>query len=307
LNDDTYSRKINSAVCDLCGKREVDFILATTRLDGPLVRCRNCDLYFAVIPEKEMTADKSVAESDVVKAAMARLAVRAKELELVEPQVERNEQPWRELMARERLDDLKRFICGGRLLEIGCATGEFLAAAQSSFDVFGVEADAENSRLAAGRGLRYFNGALRDARFPEEHFDVAAIYHVIEHFPSPIAEMRELHRVIKPGGWLAIETPNIANMWYRLLGARWRQFIPDHLYFFSPQTMARLCRETGFEIRELRNAGKAMSVRLLVSRLGRYHRPTARLIGSVSRTLNFDDHTLRLNFGDVMRLYAQRK
>jgi hypothetical protein len=92
-----------------------------------------------------------------------------------------------------------------------------------------------------------------------------------------------------------------------LLGARWRQLIPDHLFFFTPQTITRLCEESGFEVRELRSAGKAMSVRLFINRLGRYHRPTASLLETISERLSLSDRTLRLNLGDVMRLYAKRK
>ncbi len=305
--------------CDLCGATDAEFVLSTNRLDGPLVRCRNCQLVYVVVgsrDRKEAAWDNlgncPTIASEQVAAEMVRLSERAKELALVEPHVEQSEQPWRELMARERLGDLKRFVGGGRLLEIGCSTGEMLLAAKDSFDTFGVEADAISSRTARERGVQCFNGALADAQIAGEKladasFDVAALYHVIEHFPSPRAELTELHRVLKPGGWLAIETPNIANVWFRLLGARWRQFIPDHIFFFTPQTIRRLCEETGFEIVELRNAGKAMSARLLISRIGRYHQPTARALSAISRQFNFDDRTIRLNFGDVMRLYARRK
>ncbi|HEY7183197.1 MAG TPA: class I SAM-dependent methyltransferase [Blastocatellia bacterium] len=237
---------------------------------------------------------------------MARLAERAAELELISPEVEAGERPWRELTARERLDDLKRFGAEGRFLEIGCSTGEMLEAASSSFTVMGVEADERTSRAAAMRGLDVFNGSLRDARFPEGHFDVAAMYHVIEHVPSPRRELLELRRIIKPGGWLVLETPNIATVWYRLLGGRWRQFIPDHIFFFSPRTITRLCESGGFEVRELRGVGKAMSLRLFINRLGRYHRPSANLLEAASDRLNLSDLTIRLNLGDVMRLYARR-
>ncbi len=265
--------------------------------------CQSCGLFFVGI-------NSSVREqiaSEQVTAEMVRLAERARDLALVEPRVEQSEQPWRELMARERLDDLTRFVSGGRLLEIGCSTGEMLAAASDSFDVFGVEADAASSRVVAQRNLPCFNGALADAQLADNSFDAAALYHVIEHFPSPRAEMVELHRILKPGGWLAIETPNIANLWFRWLGAGWRQFIPDHIFFFTPQTVTKLCEETGFEIVELRNVGKLMSLRLFISRVGRYHSPTARLLSVISRKLKLDDRTIRLNFGDVMRLYARKK
>jgi SAM-dependent methyltransferase len=288
--------------CDLCGAADsADFVLTTPRLDGPLVRCRDCGLFYVVFAETtEVHTTPSVVEE------MARLAERASELELIDLEVESSERPWRELTARERLGDLKRFGAGGRFLEIGCSTGELLDAAKSSFTVTGVEADERTSRAARMRGLDVFNGPLGDARFPEGHFDVAAMYHVIEHVPSPRRELSELRRIIKPGGWLILETPDISTVWYRLLGARWRQFIPDHIFFFTPRTITRLCEGGGFEVHELRSVGKAMSLRLFINRLGRYQRRPAKLLEAVSDRLNLSDITIRLKLGDVMRLYARR-
>jgi SAM-dependent methyltransferase len=309
--------------CDLCGSTESVLVLTTPRLDGPLVRCRECGLFYVVLPENDdvgrtlfcpqpgqnkvcPTFSDRRGGSRQVSSEMVRLAERARELALIDPEVEAGERPWRELTARERLDDLKRFITKGRFLEIGCSTGEMLAAAGSSFIAMGVEADEKTSRLARAQGLDVFSGTLSAARFPDRHFDAAAMYHVIEHVPSPREELRELRRIIKPGGWLVLETPNIATAWYRLLGARWRQIIPDHIFFFTPRTITRLCESSGFETRELRSVGKAMSVRLFINRLSRYHRPAANLLEAVSNRLNLSDLTIRLKLGDVMRLYARR-
>jgi SAM-dependent methyltransferase len=302
-----------SQICDLCGASESEFVLATPRLDGPLVRCRRCQLYYVVKPASPAKANgnHSAALNGSLNAAaaveMKRLGERARELALVEPQIEASEQPWRELMALERLFDLRRFVGGGRLLELGCATGELLLAARSTFEVTGVEADANTSAVARARGLECLNGTLADAQFPAEHFDVAALYHVIEHLPSPQATLAELRRIVKPGGWLALEAPNIATPWFHLLGARWRQFIPDHIFFFTPQTLTRLCEEQGFAVRECRSAGKAMSVRLFLNRLSRFNRPLATAFASLCHPLGLEERTLRLKLGDVMRLYAQRR
>src|SRR5262249_13831423 len=83
--------------CDLCGAAEsADLVLTTPRLDGPLVRCRDCGLFYVAFAEnKEVRARPSVVNE------MARLAERASELELVDPEVEAGERPWRELTARE--------------------------------------------------------------------------------------------------------------------------------------------------------------------------------------------------------------
>ena len=299
LQDSTF----DSIPCDLCSAIAPEFILASRRLDGPLVRCRTCLLYYVI---SNCAPAQAAAPRDAA-AEMSRLAGRARELELVEPQVEERERPWRELAARERVADLRRFVAEGRLLEVGCSTGELLIAAGETFAATGIEADGASSLVSLGRGLDCVSGTLADAEFMADRFDVAVLYHTIEHLPSPRSTLLELRRVVRPGGWLVLETPNIATFWYRVLGPRWRQFIPDHRFFFTPQTIRRLCDETGFEIRELRSAGKAMSVRLFLSRIGRYHRPLGKALARFSQILAIEDSTLRLNLGDVMRVYAVKR
>ncbi len=300
--------------CDLCGDRNAQLILVSHRLDGPLMRCQTCLLYFVAYPSDPETTDvaprtngpEGLSGGSAV-LEMERLAQRALELELVEPAVEESERPWRELAARERIGDLSRFIGGGRLLELGSSTGELLEVARERFETIGVEADLACSRVARERGLVCLNGTLAEAHFAADCFDVAVLYHTIEHLPSPQKTLLELHRIIRPGGWLVLETPNIGTMWFRLLGARWRQLIPDHRYFFTPQTLVRLCGQGGFEIREMRSVGKAMSFRLFASRVSRYHRTLGRVLLGIGRSAGIEDRTLRLRLGDVVRLYAVRK
>ena len=291
-------------------------MLTTPRLDGPLVRCRQCQLYFVVKPETTPSGPQVVPTTHQqttgtlnaeVAVEMARLAQRARELALVEPDVEAHEQPWRALTAQERLADLRRFITQGRLLEIGCSTGELLAAARPAFETIGIEADAQTSAIARARGVECLTGTLFDAHLPAEHFDAAVLYHVIEHLPSPVASVRELQRLVKPDGWLVLEAPNIETLWFRLLGPRWRQFIPDHLFFFTPATLTRLCEEHGFAVRELRSVGKTMSLRLFLSRLSRFNRPLASATTRLAQLIQAEERTLHLKLGDVMRVYAQRR
>ena len=309
--------------CDLCGSTHAKFILTTPRLDGPLVRCESCGLFYIVTPEApeihksaspvtaaEATA-RALTESEQTAGEMRRLATRARELSLVEPEVEEREGKWRDVTSAERLADLLRVTTGtaqgGRLLEIGSSTGEFLVAAKSSFNVMGIEADRASCAVAQARRLDCFNGTLFDAQLAASHFDVVTLYHVIEHFPNPQQILREIHRILCPKGWVVIETPNIANIWYKLLGARWRQFIPDHRFFFTPETIRRSCQDNGFEVVAIDSVRKAMSVRLFLSRLGRYHKPTSQWLAQWSERLHVSGCTLQLNLGDVMRVYARRK
>lgn len=295
----------------------------THRLDGPLVCCENCGLFYIVpceTPQKTAaltgsngiaTTPATVTESEQMADEMIRLASRARELSLVEPDVEEREGKWRNLTSDERLEDLlqttKGMINSGRLLEIGSSTGEFLNAAQSLFKVVGVEADRASCAVAQARGFHCFNGTLFDAQFSNSDFDLVALYHVIEHFPSPQRVLKEIHRILRPQGWVVIETPNIANVWYKLLGARWRQFIPDHRFFFTPTTIRRICQENGFEVVSINSVRKAMSARLFISRLGRYHQPMSRQLSRWAERLHLNERTIQMNLGDVMRIYAKRK
>ncbi len=278
-------------------------MLSTPRLDGDLFRCEHCGLYFVILPQAEKPEEKSI------NLEMERLASRALELNLVEPHVEESEQKWREITAHERFDELQKItsLKSGSLLEIGSSTGEFLMVANSSFQTSGIEADFNSCAVAKSRHLDCFNGSLFEANLPAEKFDCLALYHVIEHVPSPTKLLAEIHRILKPEGWLIIETPNIANVWYKILGRRWRQFIPDHLFFFTPETLTKSFTDNGFEIINLNSAGKAMSVRLFISRLGRYHQPTAQMLARMSDFFGLSDLTLRLKLGDVMRVYVRRK
>lgn len=301
-------------ICDLCGSTESENILSSKKLDGPLVKCCKCDLIYVKLEQRLISDSKAVVDE------MDRLADRAAELQLVEPEVESSESPWREVTAKERMDDILRIYNGRvyngrsdsggddkRLLEIGSSTGEMLAAAASYFDATGIEADRRTSRKAQAKGLNCINGTLKGAAFPDKTFDVVALYHVIEHFHSPRCEIVEMQRILKSDGLLCVEAPNIATIWYRILKSRWRQFIPDHIFFFTPDTITELLKSNGFEIIEIRSVGKSMSLRLFLDRLRRFNKYLGGALIKVSDALHLNDISIRLNLGDVMRVYARKK
>ncbi len=211
------------------------------------------------------------------------------------------------MVSRERLQDVLRFKPAGRLLEIGCAEGEFLSVASSEgFQSIGLETDPGSTEAGRSRGLDVQTGSLSDAGFLPAQFDVVVMYHVIEHLDSPRRTLMEISRVLRPGGLLALETPNVDTFWFRLLGERWRQLIPDHYFFFSPETIARLLDQCGFRVLEIHRVGKSMSLRLFLDRLRRMNRPVGQAAMAVARMTRIENFTVRMNLGDVMRVHARR-
>jgi len=136
----------------------------------------------------------------------------------------------------------------GLLLDVGCGGGSLLKGLHElGWEGEGVDFDAKAVRNARSKGLRVHLGSLAEQQFATNTFDAVTMSHLIEHVSDPVALLRECHRVLKPGAWLVIVTPN-ANSWgHRLYGANWRGLEPPrHLHIFAPRPLANLLRETGF-------------------------------------------------------------
>jgi SAM-dependent methyltransferase len=141
---------------------------------------------------------------------------------------------------------------GGRLLDVGCATGVFLNGMRRTgkWEVFGVEPNASAADYARRRfGIEVHTGMLREAGYPDEHFDVVSLWHVIEHVLEPVADLREVRRILKPNGLLVLTTPNLDSFDARLFGRFWAGLeTPRHLFVFSLSTLTRLLSGLGFEL-----------------------------------------------------------
>jgi SAM-dependent methyltransferase len=143
-------------------------------------------------------------------------------------------------------------LTGGRILDVGCGSGFFLRALTSDlWDRFGVEIGKGAAR-AANRALgegRVFNGTLIESACENAYFDVVSFWSALEHTNEPRSHLNEARRIIKTGGTLIVQVPNAASYQARAFGGNWFALdAPRHRYHFTPQTLARLLRETGFDI-----------------------------------------------------------
>ncbi|MCB9139541.1 MAG: class I SAM-dependent methyltransferase [Caldilineaceae bacterium] len=139
----------------------------------------------------------------------------------------------------------------GRLLDIGCAAGTFmLGMAQNGWETVGVELSQNVAALARSRhGLNVYTGTLEQARFEDESFDAVTMWDVLEHVHDPAATLREIRRILRPGGLLLVRVPNLASWDARLFGEYWAGLdAPRHLYVFTPGTLSRLMGRAGFQV-----------------------------------------------------------
>ncbi len=104
----------------------------------------------------------------------------------------------------------------GRYLDIGCGTGGVVRVARErGWDAVGQEISSWAAGEARKGGIPVVEGDLRAIRFPSGHFDAVSMFDVLEHLPSPREVLGEVERIIKPGGVLVIETPNIDGFFAR--------------------------------------------------------------------------------------------
>jgi 2-polyprenyl-3-methyl-5-hydroxy-6-metoxy-1,4-benzoquinol methylase len=134
-----------------------------------------------------------------------------------------------------------------KVLDIGCATGVMLSFLRDrGWQTTGVEISPSAEYARNERGLNVHRQTLNDCNFPPESFDLVLASHVVEHLNDPRALFAEVFRIMRPGAYLILITPNIAGFQARLLGSRWRSAIFDHLYLFSKRTITAMLRKQGF-------------------------------------------------------------
>jgi 2-polyprenyl-3-methyl-5-hydroxy-6-metoxy-1,4-benzoquinol methylase len=137
----------------------------------------------------------------------------------------------------------------GRLLDVGCGSGEWLLAMrQRGWAVEGFDFDESAVKVAGQKGLKVQCGSLEEQNYPDNNFDAVTLNHVIEHVPDPVRTLGECARILKPGGKLVLFTPNSASLGHRLFRKNWRGLEPPrHLHVFSMESMHRAFALAGFQ------------------------------------------------------------
>jgi 2-polyprenyl-3-methyl-5-hydroxy-6-metoxy-1,4-benzoquinol methylase len=169
------------------------------------------------------------------------------------------------------LAQLERFVPPGRLLDVGAGPGLLLAAARArGWEPRGLDLNPWAAAWAREElGVEVDLGTLEAAGYEPSSFEAGTMMDLIEHVAEPAALLDEAARVIRPGGVLAVLTPDAGSFTTRALGRRWPevQRAGEHLTLFSVAGLSALLTRHSFEPLGWHSIGKRSSLATLAADL----------------------------------------
>lgn len=282
--------------CRLCGATDWALVYPARRAGGTdareiyrctatwygphpdIVRCRQCGLLFANPQEDPARRDSSYEE-------------------VQDPQYV-EEEAGRVATFAEHLEAIEAVTRPARLLEVGCYTGVFLTLSRErGWQATGIEPSRWAAEVARRRaGVEVWPGTIRDVgpKLPSGLFDVVTLWDVIEHLADPLSDLREIQRLLAPGGMVFLSTFDMDSLAARVMGRRYPFLMDMHLTYFTRRTLEGLLGKAGFRDVRFRRYGKRLSVRYLIDRCSA-GRPGLRRIGqAVARGVGLDGLLLRV-------------
>ena len=241
--------------CPLCGSSSSQsYALYYTHLFDDdvipmnLVQCVECDLIF-VSPRPGGDEIQTLYESDRFTADQNKGTVGRGVLPTVND-IHFRDKAW-------KVEKLEELVGGGRLLDIGCGFGAMMKVAEDrgKWQAFGIDpspAVVEFAREALGVNAQC--KSVFEMDFPPSSFDAVSMDNVLEHIDRPVECMRAVSRVLRPGGVVFIDVPNIRGLSSRL----WRFYLKvfpreghpntyGHIYFYTRKSISILLRKVGLE------------------------------------------------------------
>jgi 2-polyprenyl-3-methyl-5-hydroxy-6-metoxy-1,4-benzoquinol methylase len=151
--------------------------------------------------------------------------------------------------AKSQVRLIQKYASGTNLLDIGCAQGFFLfSASKAGYTTRGIEISQDAAAYAIKEfGLDVEAKPFEELRFPESSFDVVTLWQVLEHVPYPLTVLKEVYRILKPGGLVVASTPNIESIPAKILRKKWWDIKRLHINQFTTKTLADILHNAGFK------------------------------------------------------------
>jgi 2-polyprenyl-3-methyl-5-hydroxy-6-metoxy-1,4-benzoquinol methylase len=263
---------------------------ATYGMHATIVKCNRCGLVYANPRFDAQMIDDEYARVD-------------------DPQYI-EEREGRVLTFRRNLLPLEALVAAPgprRLLDVGCHIGVMLEIAQErGWQATGIEPSEWAAARARERGLNVINATLSHAHLPPDSFDAVTLWDVVEHLTDPASDLTQVHRVLKPGGVVALHTIDIESPLARIMGARWPWLMEMHLIYYSPKTLGRQLEQIGFKVEKIIYQGRYLRLGYFITRVEPYSHSLASAMNWCADRLHLCDLAIPINFGDLFTIFARK-
>jgi SAM-dependent methyltransferase len=292
--NDGYTRE--DVPCIICGVKDEEFQFNTPER---LVKCRRCGLFYNN-PRLDLEGRKKIYSKEyfVIDHDDPGTDFKAYSNYIAE-------EPLIIKSVTRRIKKLESFTRSkGRMLDVGCAAGFSLIAAQRrGWKAEGIEFSSFCVDYAHSRGLAVHHGTLYDFPGEKTSLDAITMWDYLEHSPNPLNDLIICHSLLKPGGVVMLSIPNVDSWSYRLLKQNWIGFKNiDHLYFFSRNSLAKLASVAGFTLESSFYHGRDVALSFFLARMQYYtkFKPLLRAIDKIANTPSIKRISFYMNPYDIL-------
>lgn len=230
--------------CIICGNTSFKTFLSCkdhflTKQKFNIQKCENCGFLFTNPRPYEKDLDNYYKSEEYISHSNKKKGLINSIYQLV-----------RKYTLRKKYQLITKYIRKGKILDIGCATGEFLNVFKNNkWDVYGVEPN-ENARKLAVKNHNLEIGSEAELNeLKPGSFDVITMWHVLEHVTSLNERIKEIKRLLKPHGLVFVAVPNCNSYDAKIYKEYWAAYdVPRHLYHFTRESMKNLLSINNFEL-----------------------------------------------------------
>ena len=203
---------------------------------------------------------------------------------------------------------IRKRVPVGKVLDVGCSAGDFLDC-MKDWECHGIElVSVYAARARAKFGDKIHVGTLEDYEGVEGSFDAITLQNVFDHMLDPLEALRKCHRLLKPGGVIAIKVHDVSCLFAKLTGSKFYAFNPpQHLLYFNKKSLRQALELCGFKVEEYRHLVELLFLKTVPYRLSRQKQGTFfyRVFQWLDRR-SLGHIKIRKNLHDIITVFARK-
>ncbi|MCA9416290.1 MAG: methyltransferase domain-containing protein, partial [Candidatus Omnitrophica bacterium] len=240
----------HSSPCNLCGGEEFIGVAIGGENGWPIMRCTGCGLIQTHPQPTQETLTRKYQEQyygegsiDTARGIHESPPIGETPMTML-PRV-------MDYLIGQGLADFETSRSEKRMLDIGCGEGILMRDFRiRGWACEGTEVSEPAIEFLREKGYIIYEGILSQIEDLRGDYDLVTMSHVIEHVRDPLGDLRKIHSLMAPGGWIFVTTPGADSLPSRIAGEDWF-YDPDHIFFFSKQTLQVMLEAAGFEVSNL--------------------------------------------------------